>query len=169
MNNTGNSFDIFAEKLKGVQPSKNIFSFSYNPSLVKSNEAPVNPNIINKDNIFQQPPNLLDKLSSSPLTTEEPKSKSQSDKTYNIQETQKLSNFLNTLGFKIGEESAIQTQNTTSDKLEPLQLVARAKEGIYLVSDQEKDYLGEESKRIFEDCTVSLFNRDGTLLSVKIN
>ena len=148
-----------------------FFLFSHNSLVAKSNETPVtsintNLNSINKDNIFQQSPSLLNNLLSSPPLTEELKPKSQSDKTFNAQETQKLSTFLNSLGFKFGEENLSQTNNTSSDKLEPLQLVARAKEGIYLVNDQEKDYLGDKSKRIFEDCTVSIFNREGTLLSV---
>ena len=84
----------------------------------------------------------------------------------NMQETQKLNTFLSSLGFKLGNTPPEVDDNVPGGR--PLTLVCRAKEGVYLVNDKEKDYLSDKSKLIYEDATVTLFNSDGSLLGVSI-
>ena len=50
--------------------------------------------------------------------------------------------------------------------LEPIQLIARSREGIYLIDDFTKDYQKDETKIICSEGNISFFNSDGTLLAV---
>lgn len=122
--------------------------------------------MINKDNIFQQA-NLLQGFNKPTPVHSEPKVKAQSDKVVNADATNKLNDFLNTLGFKIGDLPPQKPNEDPSGPLQPLELAVRSIDGIYLVNDQEKDYLADKSKQIHPSGSVSQFNQDGTLLAVK--
>jgi len=49
--------------------------------------------------------------------------------------------------------------------LEPIPIVARAREGLYLVDDQANGYRADTSSIICEESTISMFNSDGDILA----
>lgn len=157
-----NNFDNIFEKLKGVQPLSSSNANNVPPQNAAQN---MNINTINKDNIFQQA-NLLQGFSKPEPVHNDLKGKAQSDKgAVDAGATHKFNDFLNNLGFKIGDLPPQKTTDTTSVDLQPLEIAIRAQEGIYLVNDQEKDYLNDKSKLIHPSGSVTQFNQDGTLLA----
>lgn len=100
-----------------------------------------------------------------PPSTEELKSKDLNSDSINIQATQNLNNFLNSLGFKINT-ATLESNNTPQKEQGPLELIARAKDGVYLVNEQDKGYLEDKSRIIYDNSTVAQFNSSGTLLAV---
>lgn len=143
------------------------------PCLVNQPQLQPNPtqnfnfNAININNIFQQSSLLLPN-SGAPIKPEEPKKIPEPSAQVNEQESQKLNSFLNSLGFKIGGPTP-EANPPQPGVLQPLELIARAKDGIYLVNDQEKDYVNDKSKLICESAIASIFSRDGTMLAVKFH
>jgi len=49
--------------------------------------------------------------------------------------------------------------------LEPIPIIARAREGLYLIDDQANGYKADTSRIICEESTISLFNSDGDILA----
>jgi translation initiation factor 2A len=62
-------------------------------------------------------------------------------------------------------ESSKQQEIPSNPKFEPIPLIARAREGIYLIDDQLNNYQSDESKIICHEGSVSMFTKDGTALA----
>jgi len=52
--------------------------------------------------------------------------------------------------------------------LEPITLVARAREGLYLTDDKANNYLSNTELVICEEASLSMFSSDGDILAVNI-
>jgi len=64
---------------------------------------------------------------------------------------------------KMSTKSEPYVQKTV---LEPVPIVARAREGLYLVDDQANNYRADTSRIICEESTISMFSSDGDILAV---
>jgi len=51
--------------------------------------------------------------------------------------------------------------------LEPITLVARAREGLYLTDDKANNYISHTESIICEEATISMFSTDGDILAVR--
>lgn len=63
---------------------------------------------------------------------------------------------------KMSTKSEPYVQKTV---LEPVPIVARAREGLYLVDDQANNYRADTSRIICEESTISMFSSDGDILA----
>jgi len=126
---------------------------------------------INKDNIFSA--DVLSKLTgTAPLNNvvkvKEPKvtKHDPTEAGINLEKTAQLNSYLSSLGFTWGASTGSTNQQNKSDVDENLQIMARAKEGIYLVNDSDNNYLEDKSKLICEAGHASVFSSDGSMLAV---
>jgi translation initiation factor 2A len=129
---------------------------------------------INKDNIFSQPRALLEQLRHGPNntnTTIDNKNENQNDVSKlitttftpnsNLDQTNQLNNFLSCLGFQMTQTDPQKPINPDP----PIQISVRAREGVFLVHENEKDYLNEPTTLIAENGNIAAWSNDGNYLA----
>lgn len=127
---------------------------------------------INKDNIFSSDilTQLMPKsISNTSTKVEETQANKENNKEggINKEKTDQLTSYLSSLGFNLGMQPLLITpQNIKEEEPEKLQIMARSKEGIFLVNDDDNNYFTDQTKLICEAGNASVFSSDGSMLAV---